>query len=184
MTLEEYIEFINEPKHLVNPIRSLKIFNSNFLEAFTKTPWYAIPLGWTPAIIYYLNLSDNTFFAHILCFFLGIFFWTLSEYVLHRFIFHGEDYWLPEKPKIFAFHFLIHGIHHAFPMDSLRLVFPVLPGYVVFFGFVIPPITMFIPDAYVNATTAYIAIGYVIYDLIHYFLHHSQPKEGYWKGLK
>lgn len=55
MTLDEYIQFINEPKHLVNPIRSLKIFDTEFLEFFSKTPWYAIPIGWTPYILYYYN---------------------------------------------------------------------------------------------------------------------------------
>jgi len=184
MTLEEYIEFINEPKHLVNPIRNLKLFNNPLLELVTMTPWYAIPLGWAPPIIYFFSLSEVSLLANILCIFLGIFFWTFAEYTLHRFVFHGEDYWLPDKPKILAFHFLIHGIHHAFPMDAYRLVFPPLPGYIIFFGFVIPPLTIFVPDQYMNAMTAGTALGYVLYDIIHYFLHHSQPKEGYWKGLK
>jgi 4-hydroxysphinganine ceramide fatty acyl 2-hydroxylase len=114
----------------------------------------------------------------------GIFFWTFLEYLMHRFLFHGEDYWLPNNPKFLASHFLMHGIHHAFPMDGYRLVFPVLPGYVIFFGFFGPLITLFTPVYYTSAMQASVCIGYVGYDMIHYFLHHSQPKEGYWRGLK
>ena len=28
------------------------------------------------------------------------------------------------------------------------------------------------------------AVGYVCYDMIHYFLHHTSPPEGYWRDLK
>ena len=49
---DDYIQFINEPKHLVNPVRDIKIFNNKFMELFTMTPWYAIPLGWLPLIVY------------------------------------------------------------------------------------------------------------------------------------
>jgi 4-hydroxysphinganine ceramide fatty acyl 2-hydroxylase len=117
ITLEEYVIFINEPKHLVNPIRSLILFDNPILEFFTMTPWYGVPLGWAPAIIYYFSISDLSILASLFAIFLGIFLWTLIEYTLHRFLFHGEDYWLPDHPKLLAFHFLIHGIHHAFPMD-------------------------------------------------------------------
>jgi len=173
MNLEEYVEFINEPKHLVNPIRSLRLFDNPILEFFTMTPWFAIPLGWAPAIIYYFSLSDLSVFTTLICLVAGIFLWTFTEYMLHRFFFHGEDYWLPDNTKIIAGHFLIHGIHHAFPMDAYRLVFPVLPGYIILFGFIIPPISLLIPEAYINSITASIIIGYVVYDMIHYFLHHS-----------
>jgi 4-hydroxysphinganine ceramide fatty acyl 2-hydroxylase len=140
---------------------------------FSMTPWYAIPLGWAPAIIYYYSLSDVSLVANLFCLFLGVFFWTFCEYTLHRFVFHGEDYWLPNNPKFLAAHFLIHGIHHDFPMDAFRLVFPVIPGYVIFFGFLMPPLSLIVPDIYINSVTAGSALGYVLYDLIHYFLHHS-----------
>ncbi|KAL5099543.1 hypothetical protein RYX36_003870, partial [Vicia faba] len=51
---------------------------------------------------------------------LGIFVWTLAEYLLHRFLFHVQtkSYWGN------TLHYLLHGCHHKHPMDSLRLVFP------------------------------------------------------------
>ena len=50
----------------------------------------------------------------------GLFIWTITEYLLHRFIFHLEL-----KSKIGArIHFIFHGVHHDYPSDSRRLVMP------------------------------------------------------------
>jgi hypothetical protein len=63
-------------------------------------------------------------------------------------------------------------------------VFPVVPGYFILFGIVLPIISLFVPEFLMTSLSATIPLGYVLYDIIHYFLHHSQPREGYWKGLK
>ena len=55
---DEYIEYINQPKHLVNPIRDLILFDNPFLEFLTKTPWYAVPAAWLPWIMYCIYHSD------------------------------------------------------------------------------------------------------------------------------
>ena len=47
-------------------------------------------------------------------------FWTLTEYWLHRFVFHFE----PEKGIGARLHWIIHGVHHDHPNDPLRLVMP------------------------------------------------------------
>lgn len=73
---------------------------------------------------------------NIICFLFGIAYWTFGENVGHRFLFHGEDYWMknfPNNKELRTFHFLIHGIHHAFPMDRYRLVFPPLPGFILMY---------------------------------------------------
>jgi 4-hydroxysphinganine ceramide fatty acyl 2-hydroxylase len=108
------------------------------------TPWYILPFGWAPLIIYFFCQSDLSILGTILMFAAGVLSWTLVEYIVHRFIFHGEDYWLWDNPKIMAFHFLFHGIHHAFPMDAYRLVMPVIPGH-GFFTLVIVPVKLIIP---------------------------------------
>ena len=110
-------------------MRDIVLFDNPLCEWLTRTPWYIVPIAWVPMVAYYLMESPCSWIMNGLLVFLGLFIWTLTEYVLHRFFFHAEDYWLPKNPKIFAYHFLIHGIHHAFPMDKFRLVFPVLPAY-------------------------------------------------------
>jgi 4-hydroxysphinganine ceramide fatty acyl 2-hydroxylase len=53
-TREQYIQFINEPKHLINPVRDCRMFNPDFVEFFSKTPWYGIPLFYIPWIASWL----------------------------------------------------------------------------------------------------------------------------------
>ena len=50
----------------------------------------------------------------------GVGIWTLTEYWLHRLIFH----WEPDNAFGRRMHFIIHGIHHDHPNDKLRLVMP------------------------------------------------------------
>ena len=50
----------------------------------------------------------------------GIFVWSLSEYVLHRFVFHYE----PKQAWLQRVWYLIHGVHHEQPQCKTRLVMP------------------------------------------------------------
>ena len=50
----------------------------------------------------------------------GLLLWTLTEYWLHRLLFH----WEPDHPLGNRLHFIIHGVHHDHPNDRLRLVMP------------------------------------------------------------
>jgi len=115
---------------------------------------------------------------------LGVFFWTLSEYFLHRFIFHGEETWLPDKKWAYLTHFLLHGIHHAFPQDRYRLVFPIVPGYCLLMLAYAPFLDTVFPACMAPAMKCGTALGYITYDLIHYFTHHASPKSGYFKSVK
>lgn len=119
----------------------------------------------------------------ILIFAIGVLYWTFAEYTLHRFLFHGEDYWLPDNHKIMAIHWCIHGIHHTFPQEKLRLVFPIAPGIIIMNLFITLP--FFSSFSYETAAllTGGTFLGYVAYDMLHYMFHHSSPK-GYLKELK
>ena len=50
----------------------------------------------------------------------GYLFWTLTEYWLHRVVFHFE----PEAGRGRRLHWIIHGVHHDHPNDPMRLVMP------------------------------------------------------------
>lgn len=120
---------------------------------------------------------------------LGILTWTLFEYLIHRYIFHGETVWLCNFKPLLIFHFLLHGIHHAFPQDRYRLVFPIVPG-LIFLRIVFMPMFMyFLPERYSYPLLAGGAFGYLCYDMIHYFLHHAKMQSGkgakrYWSQVK
>ena len=114
MTKEEYVRYVAEPKHLINPVREIVMFDRWYLEMLTKTPWYAIPIFWIPWIVYFFQFNKLDPLLTTVTIIFGIFLWTLLEYSLHRFVFHCEHY-LPNHRLAFFLHFMIHGIHHAFP---------------------------------------------------------------------
>jgi 4-hydroxysphinganine ceramide fatty acyl 2-hydroxylase len=168
----------------VNPIRSIILFENPFLEFFTQGPWYFVLAVYAPQIIYWLINSHGSLLSIFLYTMIGLLSWTLGEYIIHRFLFHAEDWWLPKNPKILANHFLIHGIHHAFPQDHYRLTFPVLPGQIILgICFYLPAKSM-MPIAMQNPFCAGAYLGYLIYDMVHYFVHFGNPRPGHWMDMK
>jgi len=112
---------------------------------------------------------------------IGVFLWTLMEYILHRFVFHLDDN-LPNHNFAFLLHYLLHGIHHAFPMDRMRLVFPPTAAIPIVIGFNALYSSLFFE--FWNAFLAGTILGYIGYDLTHYFIHHHNPPTPYYKFLK
>jgi sterol desaturase/sphingolipid hydroxylase (fatty acid hydroxylase superfamily) len=109
----------------------------------------------------------------------GYLFWSLSEYWIHRAIFH----WEPEEGWGAKLHWLIHGVHHDHPNDPLRLVMP--PGASI------PLATLFIvafvlilgtPDAFPFGG-GFLA-GYLIYDMIHFALHHHRQRTRFGRWMR
>jgi len=184
MNKQEYLDFIHDPKHMINPPEAI-MFDTPYLEIFTKTPWYVIPMLWVPLILYYLIYSflelEMSIFMMMICYFYGILHWTLIEYVLHRFVFHLDDK-LPDNRFALLFHFLFHGIHHAFPMDRNRLVFPPVAAFPLYKLVMYSLFLLFGP--YYPCVGAGTLTGYIMYDLTHYFIHHNKPKVNYFKNLK
>ncbi|CAK5059125.1 unnamed protein product [Meloidogyne enterolobii] len=159
------------------------MFKSNFLEQLTRTKWWVIPMFWLPLVITFLlegyNLLINDFgsftggFFTFSLFMFGILFWTLMEYSLHRFIFHWHPN--PNSKQQLTLHFLLHGLHHKTPLDKDRLVFPpaaalIIVGFFYCFYRLLLPYPIFCCFGTGKLT------GYIIYDLIHYYLHHGTPE--------
>ena len=101
----------------------------------------------------------------------GYVFWTLTEYWMHRLIFHFE----PEEGLGARLHWIIHGVHHDHPNDPLRLVMPPsvsIPLALGFWGLFV--LALGTPWAHVFAS-GFLA-GYLAYDMTHYHVHHHQPR--------
>jgi dihydroceramide fatty acyl 2-hydroxylase len=101
----------------------------------------------------------------------GIGIWSLTEYWLHRLVFH----WQPRFRGGDRLHFIIHGVHHDHPNDAMRLVMPPaasIPLAAIFFG---AYMLIFGPPA-AYPLFAGLIIGYLFYDYTHYYLHHRTPK--------
>jgi dihydroceramide fatty acyl 2-hydroxylase len=97
--------------------------------------------------------------------------WTLFEYWLHRVVFHFE----PEDGLGARLHWIIHGIHHEHPNDPLRLVMP--PSVSVPLGAVVfAAIYLVFGARFAPGLGAGFFAGYLVYDMIHYYVHHFRPR--------
>jgi sterol desaturase/sphingolipid hydroxylase (fatty acid hydroxylase superfamily) len=110
---------------------------------------------------------------------LGYALWTLTEYWLHRIVFHFE----PEKGIGAKLHWLIHGVHHEHPNDPHRLVMPPsasLPLAAIFlFAF-----WLIFGSPEWLAVSAGFLLGYIVYDTMHWYLHHRIPRTKLGKRLR
>jgi sterol desaturase/sphingolipid hydroxylase (fatty acid hydroxylase superfamily) len=149
------------------------IFKSGFLDFFSRVhpaipaivfvpvivaaEWIGATKGWSAWQMILISLG-------------GIAFWTLTEYWLHRVLFH----WEPDNAVGRRMHFIIHGVHHDHPNDKMRLVMPPsasIPLAALFFlGF-----WLVLGDAAFPAFGGFM-IGYLVYDYMHYYVHHFVPK--------
>ena len=108
----------------------------------------------------------------------GYFVWTLTEYWLHRVVFHFE----PEG-RWARLHWIIHGVHHDHPNDPKRLVMP--PGASI-------PLALLFTGLFVLVVgspqwmpfEAGFLTGYLLYDMTHYYLHHHRPTSAWGKRLR
>jgi dihydroceramide fatty acyl 2-hydroxylase len=101
----------------------------------------------------------------------GYVFWTLTEYWMHRIVFHFE----PEDGIGARLHWIIHGVHHDHPNDPMRLVMPPsvsVPLAVVFYLLFLLVLGGTIAPAFGAGFLA----GYLIYDMTHYHVHHHTPR--------
>jgi dihydroceramide fatty acyl 2-hydroxylase len=96
--------------------------------------------------------------------------WTLFEYWLHRIVFHFE----PEDGVGARLHWIIHGVHHDHPNDPMRLVMP--PAVSIPLGAAVFGLLYLAAGTHVApGLGAGFFTGYLIYDMMHYYLHHFRP---------
>jgi dihydroceramide fatty acyl 2-hydroxylase len=101
----------------------------------------------------------------------GYLFWTLTEYWMHRIVFHFE----PEDGIGARLHWIIHGVHHDHPNDPMRLVMPPsvsVPLALVFYALFVVVLGGAVAPAFGGGFLA----GYLIYDMTHYHVHHHTPR--------
>lgn len=169
--------------YISNEDKSVRMFNNDFLDAFSRIHW-SVPLYiYIPVIIYFLYLSFTNIFLTpltiIALFAFGIFVWTLIEYILHRFVFHYE----PKTEFGKRVHFIFHGVHHDYPRDSKRLVMvPTVSIPLAIFFYFLSLLTF--GEFYSKPFFAGLVLGYLIYDMMHYALHHFAFKNKLFLELK
>jgi dihydroceramide fatty acyl 2-hydroxylase len=169
----------------------IRIFKSSFLEFFSHISPVAVLVVWVPIIGFFIWLSIRDALGGLLSVWLipveivaGMLMWSLTEYVLHRFLFHYH----PKSEWGKRINFMFHGVHHAQPMIKTRLVMPPiisLPIGVIMYSFYALIFQLVFNVGFViNALFAGTAIGYLLYDMTHYATHHFQIKGGWFQWIR
>ncbi len=168
----------------------IRLFKSNFLEFFTHISPITIVVFWLPIAIFFMVKAiqfavANGIWLHIpIAFILGLFLWSLTEYLLHRFVFHFNA----KTPLQERISFMFHGVHHAQPQLKTRLVMPLpvsIPLALVIYGlFYLVLVILFKAPTWLPPMFSAFMLGYLAYDLTHYATHHFPMRNGYWKFLK
>lgn len=114
---QQYLEVVESPYWLFTP--SPRMFKSDFFEMLSHNLWYHVLIF--HLVVYGLVASTIDFkkvnlYPAIGVFLLGMFTFSLIEYLMHRFIFHSEKHLCDNKIVRYC-HFVLHGIHHMLPID-------------------------------------------------------------------
>lgn len=173
--------------HSEEPIR---LFKSDFLEFFTHIHPVVVLVLYVPLVAFFLGRALLPGEAHgamgpvLLAYAAGIMVWSLSEYLLHRFVFHYE----PTQPWLQRVWYLIHGVHHEQPQCKTRLVMPPIlsiPLAFFFYGLfhVLVGMVLGMPRMSGPVFAGFVT-GYLCYDMVHYAEHHLSMRWGFLKYLK
>lgn len=158
-----------------------QLFRNHYLEMLTKTHPLVIWGIYLPVIaylLYYCDAALNFRFSTIAIAFLGgMLFWTLFEYIMHRFVFHM----VAESDRAQKFIYVLHGNHHHFPRDKERLFMPPVPSLILasvilclFYLIMGTTAFMFFPG---------FLLGYLLYGSMHYAIHAWNPPVKWMKPL-
>lgn len=163
-----------------SPRSRIRLFGNPFLEALTVISAPAFIMLWAialPAIFVCALVFAPSLWAPAFVI-AGILGWTLTEYALHRFVFHFDARSALLKQAIFV----IHGNHHADPNDPLRNLMPPVVSLPVC-GLVWFLCVSTIGPAGTWCLLGFM-LGYVAYDLVHYASHQWPMKGRLARALK
>ncbi len=140
-----------------------------------------LPVVWLPVItaLIVLRFGQLALGVSLLLFILGVVLWTLTEYGLHRWLFH----WQPSGSRGQRLHFVLHGVHHDHPSDPLRVVFPPLTGIPIAAVFFVMFRLLFGEQAWPMVAAGFVA-GYLVFDLVHAWMHTGKVRSGLGRYLR
>jgi len=164
--------------------QGIRVFRDGFVEHVLSKAHPATPAIWVVPLVGFglyrgITSGPGGWAGTLGLFAVGVFLWTLLEYVLHRFLFHL----VPTSPAGKLRAFMTHGYHHEFPDDKMRLVAPPLMSWT--FGVVVGLLYFLIlgKSLWLQVFVGTVG-GYLAYDWIHYYTHHFHPRNRLGSWLK
>ena len=162
---------------------SPRMFESDFVDFFSRTHWSVVPILFGPTagglVWYGLARAELGLTLSVALVAGGLVFWSLTEYWLHRTFFH----WIPAGLWGERLHFLVDGVHHKWPKDKYRLVMPPAVSITMFLLF-LGVFGLALGARLVWPFHAGFVVGYMTYDVTHYYVHHYNPNTKYGLALK
>jgi dihydroceramide fatty acyl 2-hydroxylase len=160
---------------------SPRLFENPLLDKLSRVHWSMPLVFYTPfvALLAWLSFKALSPLTVVGMALLGYLIWTLVEYFGHRYLFHAEF------PGAWGarIHLLIHGVHHDHPNDPLRLVMPpLLSAPIMLVALLIGRLLFGAPLVYPGLMG--FMLGYIAYDMVHYYVHHVEPKTRLGRGLR
>lgn len=168
--------------YVSNSEESIKLFKNNIFDSLSKVH-FTVPLYiYIPVIVFFCYKAftyDISIISFTIYFLTGLLIWTITEYVLHRFIFHYH----PTSGFGKQLHFIFHGVHHDYPRDKKRLVMPPsasIPLAAMFYFL----FSLLLEQKFLFAFFPGFLLGYLVYDMLHYAMHHHNFKNEVLKRIR
>ena len=157
------------------------MFENRLLDSLSRVHPAVPPVIFVPTIVatFVLGIQRIGVGKTVLAVLAGYVVWTLTEYWLHRIVFHFE----PEDGFGARLHWIIHGVHHDHPNDPMRLVMPPsvsVPLAAAFLGLFV----VLTGTGWGVALFCGFIAGYLAYDMLHYHTHHHRPKSRVGRRLR
>jgi sterol desaturase/sphingolipid hydroxylase (fatty acid hydroxylase superfamily) len=158
-----------------------RLFQNQYLEYLTKTHPLVIWGLYLPVLVllpyYSIQRLDFPGTQVFFIFLGGMFFWSLFEYLMHRFAFHH----ISETDRGRKFIYILHGNHHEYPRDKERLFMPAAPSLIIASTLFL--LFQLVLGKYVFPFFPGFMLGYLIYGSMHYAIHAWHPPFKWMKGL-
>jgi len=165
------------PEHMSPQKGDVRLFKNPVLERLSKISPVTVLVVYLPIIMFLIWKSfaiETPPMSFVVLFLSGLVFWTLFEYVFHRYVFH----FTPKGELQKRISFLFHGVHHQYPNDKKRLVMPITLSLAI--AVLLLGLTWVLIGPWTWAFSAGFTTGYLAYDMTHYSIHHFKPPNIPW----
>lgn len=155
-----------------NKKNTTQLFHNSFLEKLSRPNAIVVIISFAIfsllIFLYGVLHTGTNKLSQFALYISGFIFFTLAEYLIHRFGYHSGKYYQEEH-----WQFKIHGVHHAYPKDKERLAMP-LPLAIIIAG-IIYLIFWIIMRSYALLFFPGFIAGYAFYLFVHFIIHTRRP---------